>query len=373
MRLKTPAGVAATLAAALFVATAAGSAGAGAAASAGPTASGGAPAIPGAAAIPSGALPALPTAVPIPSHVYAPYFEVWIRDSVSKIAGHSGAKYLTLAFLQTSRVGSCMPDWNGDVKEPFTGGRYLSQIKALRATGGDVIPSFGGYSADSTGTELAESCSRIKRIVADYENLVTTYGVSRLDFDIEAKSLTDTLGIKRRDRAITELETWASANHYPLQVSFTMPASAAGLVASGVKVLENAIANHTRVDVVNIMTFDYYDGTTKMGAAAISAAQALHAQLAQLYPAKSSAQLYHMEGITMMPGIDDNPNKAEVTSLADTRRVFAWAKSHGIDTLSIWAIQRDNGGCPGTNGSNDCSGVSQTRWAFSHILEPFTS
>jgi len=318
--------------------------------------------------------PAAPQAVTaIPPHLYAPYFEVWTPDSVSTIASRSGVRYLTLAFLQTSKAGSCMPDWNGEANEPFTGGRYLSQIKMLRAAGGDVIPSFGGYSADVTGTELAESCPEIKRIVADYENLVTLYGVSRLDFDIEAKSLTNTLGINRRDRAITELEAWATANDYPLQVSFTMPASAAGLVGSGLKVLRNAIMNHTRVDIVNIMAFDYYDGTTKMGAAAISAAQALHTQLAQLYPAKSSAELYAMEGITLMPGIDDNPNKAEVTSLGNTRRVAAWAESHGIDTLSIWAIQRDNGRCPGVNGSNSCSGISQRRWAFSHILEPFTS
>jgi len=282
-------------------------------------------------------------------------------------------KYLTLAFLQTSTAGSCRLDWNGDPKQGIAGGRYRSQIAELRSAGGDVIVSFGGFSADSTRTELADSCGSINHIVADYENLVTLYGVSRLDFDIEAKSLTYTLGINRRDRAITELEAWASANHYPLQVSFTMPATAAGLVGTGVKVLQNAIANHTRVDVVNIMTFDYYNGTTKMGAAAISAAQGLHAQLAELYPTKSSRQLYAMEGITMMPGIDDNPNLAEVTSLANVSRVFAWAKSHGVDTLSIWAIQRDNGGCPGTNGSNRCSGISQSKWAFSHILEPFTS
>jgi hypothetical protein len=314
-----------------------------------------------------------PAATALPSHVYAPYFEAWTPENVFTVASHSGSKYLTLAFLQTAKKGSCTPDWNGEAKEPYTAGRYRWQIARLRAAGGDVIPSFGGYSADSTGTELADSCAHVKDIVADYEHLVTLYGVSRLDFDIEARSLTNPVGISRRDRAITELEAWAAENHRPLQVSFTMPTSAAGLVASGLKVLQNAIANHTRVDVVNIMTFDYYDGTTQMGAAAISAARALHAQLAKLYPAKSSAQLFAMEGITMMPGIDDNPNKAEVTSLADTRKVFAWAKSHGIDTLSIWAIQRDNGGCPGVNGSNNCSGVSQSRWAFSHILEPFTS
>jgi chitinase len=40
----------------------------------------------------------------------------------------------------------------------------------------------------------------------------------------------------------------------------------------------------------------------------------------------------------------------------------------GLGELSIWAIQRDNGGCPGEAGANECSGVAQPRWAFSHIL-----
>jgi hypothetical protein len=41
--------------------------------------------------------------------------------------------------------------------------------------------------------------------------------------------------------------------------------------------------------------------------------------------------------------------------------------------MSIWAIQRDNGGCPGTIGAGTCSGVAQSTWAFSHLLERFTS
>ena len=39
--------------------------------------------------------------------------------------------------------------------------------------------------------------------------------------------------------------------------------------------------------------------------------------------------------------------------------------------VSIWAIQRDNGGCPGTIDSNSCSGIHQSRWAFSHLLESY--
>jgi hypothetical protein len=50
-----------------------------------------------------------------------------------------------------------------------------------------------------------------------------------------------------------------------------------------------------------------------------------------------------------------------------------WAVSKGINTLSFWALERDNGDCPGTAGAGSCSGVPQSAWYFSHAFEPFTS
>jgi hypothetical protein len=49
-----------------------------------------------------------------------------------------------------------------------------------------------------------------------------------------------------------------------------------------------------------------------------------------------------------------------------------WAGRTGINTLSFWALQRDNGGCPGTKGAGTCSGLSQPDWDFSHTVEHFT-
>ena len=79
-----------------------------------------------------------------------------------------------------------------------------------------------------------------------------------------------------------------------------------------------------------------------------------------------------IEGITILPGIDGYPGKTEITYLSDTRRILGFARAHGLGLLSIWAIQRDNGGCPGAIDSNTCSGIKQPAWAFSHLLEPFT-
>ena len=312
-------------------------------------------------------------ATPLPAHLYAPYFETWTTDGITTTAQQSGARYFTLAFLETLSKSSCTLAWNGSRNDLETGGRYLDDIASLRAIGGDVIPSFGGWSADQGGTEIADSCKDVNAIAAAYEDVITRYDVTRLDMDVEGRSLTRSDGIDRRNKALKLVEDWAAAQGRPFQVSYTVPTSASGLEPSGVAILQNAIANGTRVDVVDVMAFDYYDKvTTDMGTAAINAANGLVAQLHTLYPAKTRAQLDAMVGITLMPGLDDYPKKTEKTTVAHAQQVAAYAGSQGFDTLSIWAIQRDNGGCPGSTGSNDCSGIVQNTWDFSHVLEPFT-
>jgi len=310
----------------------------------------------------------------LPAHVYSPYFETWTTDSIATVASQSGAKYLTLAFLETLSKTSCTLAWNGVSSQTMTSGRYLSDIASLRATGGDVVPSFGGWSADQGGTEIGDSCKDVNAIAAAYEQVVTTYDVARLDMDIEGRSLAKTDGIDRRNKAIKLLQDWATANGRPLTISYTLPTSATGLEASGKAVLENAKANGVRIDVVQPMVFDYYDRTTTdMGTAAINAVSGLRTYLQGLLPGKSDLQYWSMIGLTIMNGIDDYPKKTEVTTLAHAQQILAFAQSKGMRVLSMWAIQRDNGGCPGNGGANNCSGIVQNTWGFSHILEPFTS
>jgi hypothetical protein len=311
-------------------------------------------------------------ATPLPAHVFAPYFETWTTDSLTNVAQQSTARYFTLAFLETRGKSSCTLAWNGVSSQTISSGRYLSDLASLRTIGGDAFPSFGGWSADQGGTEIGDSCKDVNAIAAAYESVITTYDVTRLDMDVEGRSLTRTAGIDRRNKAIKLVEDWAAANSRTLQISYTLPTTPKGLEPSGIAVLQNAIANGARVDVVNIMTFDYYDRVTRdLGAAAISAAQGLFGQLKNLYPGKTDAQLWALEGNTIMPGLDDYPRKTEVTYPADAQRLVDFARSVGINTLSMWAIQRDNGGCPGSTGSSSCSGIVQSPWDFTHILAPY--
>lgn len=321
----------------------------------------------GAPALASGAC-----ATALPTRVFAPYFEAYNGDNPATLSQESGAKYLTFAFIQTAAAGSCTAYWDGDTSMPLTSASFGSQIAAIQAAGGNVIPSFGGYSADTTNTDIADSCTSVDAIAAVYEHVITTYHISRIDLDIEADSLTNTAGITRRDEAVAKVESWGRATGRAIQFSYTVPVEPTGLGATGVDVVKDAKAHGATVSVLNIMTFDYYTGTAhEMADDTEAAGQAVVNQLTSVYPTASSSKLWHMLGVTEMPGIDDY-GAPETFTQADAVTVLKWARAKGISTLSFWALQRDNGGCPGTSGAGTCSGIAQPAWYFSHTFEPFT-
>jgi hypothetical protein len=340
-------------------------------------------------AAPSAAVPAAPAhhsaawLPSLPNQLYAPYYESYLAPDtpgLTATASASGAKYMTIAFLQSEGTTSCAVDWNSAASQPL--GYYNADIANLRRLGGDVIPSFGGYSADTFGahdhgTEIADSCTSVPKIAAAYEQVVGELGVTRLDMDVESNAETYAAGINRRDEAIAIAQRWAAQRGIRLQIQFTLPVEPAGLGSAGLSVLQNAIADGVQVHSVNIMVFDYYlphEGVMDMSRAAITCAKSVHAELAKLYPHLSSQQIWRMEGMTMLPGISDF-GKDETTSVHDAQVMMAFERQMQMNFLSIWAIQRDNEGpasCLGQADPNTCSGIAQAPWAFDHVLEHFT-
>jgi len=337
-------------------------------------------------------LPAMASAAPasqshwlwsLPNRLYAPYYESYLAPdtpSLTATAKASGAKFMTIAFMQSKGTKSCAVDWNSSASQPLT--YYNADIARLRELGGNVIPSFGGYSADTFGahdhgTEIADSCTSVQKIAAVYEQVVQELGVTRLDMDVESDAETYAAGINRRDEAIAIAQQWAAQRGIRLQIQFTLPVEPNGLGSAGLSVLRNAIADGVNVYSVNIMVFDYYlphEGVMNMSRTAIKCANAVHAELAKLYPQLSSWQIWRMEAMTMLPGISDF-GKDETTTVHDARVMLAFEQEMHMNFLSIWAIQRDREGpksCVGQSDSNTCSGIKQTRWAFDHALTPFT-
>ncbi|MFK3736088.1 ricin-type beta-trefoil lectin domain protein, partial [Streptomyces sp. NPDC088090] len=96
------------------------------------------------------------------------------------IMNATGVKWFTLAFVLSN--GTCNPQWDGG--RALTGGVDQNTINKIRAAGGDVVPSFGGYS----GNKLEESCTSASALAGAYQKVINAYGLKAIDIDIEASA-----------------------------------------------------------------------------------------------------------------------------------------------------------------------------------------
>ena len=301
-------------------------------------------------------------AVSWPAHVFAPYVDTGLSNTtLTTVASEYGTQFFTLAFVNGSGCQWSLPNQSG----------WQSQISALRAAGGDVSISFGGYTVDSDGSGLDAQCSSASAMAAQVESVVTTLGVTHLDFDIESSEETNATDITRTAQALALVRSWASSNGSSLTISYTLPVLPTGLTSDGTNVLSVAKTNGFTPDVVNIMTMDYGSSGTEMGTAANQALDATAGQLESLYGISASAA-YAKLGNT--PMIGQNDTSGEILTLADASTVESYAAQQGIAQLSFWAEGRDNGGCPNAGyASSTCSGISQSDGAFTQAFQPFTT
>ncbi|ONH27517.1 cellulose binding domain-containing protein [Pseudofrankia asymbiotica] len=298
---------------------------------------------------------------------FAPYVDTSLYppfDLVSA-AQATGVRTYTLAFVLAGG-GGCTPRWGG-VSELNQDG-VPGQIGRLRELGGDVRVSFGG----ANGTELAGACGSPAALATAYGQVISAYGLSQVDFDIEGSSLSDTAANDRRAQAIAQLQRDAAAQGRRLNVSFTLPALPSGLTQTGVALLENARQRGVTVDAVNVMAMDFGDGVApnpdgRMGGYAIDSVTATQAQVKGVF-GLSDAQAWSRLAVTPMIGVNDV--RTEVFRQSDARQVAAFAAQHGLAWWSMWSLTRDQP-CPG--GPADfaqptCSSLAQQPLEFTRIL-----
>jgi hypothetical protein len=300
-------------------------------------------------------------AVAWPAQVFAPYVDTGLSNTtLTTVAADYGTKYFTLAFVDGAGCQWSLPNQSG----------WQSQISSLQAEGGDVSISFGGYTTDTNGTDLGATCSSASAMATQVESVVTSLGVTHLDFDIESSELTNSTDYTRTAQALALVRSWASSNGRSLSISYTLPVLSSGLTSDGVSVLNAAASSGLTPNIVNLMTMDYGSSGTEMGTAADQAIDATAPQVASAFGVSTSTA-YGMLGNT--PMIGQNDSSGEIFTPADASTVESYAASKGIAMLSFWSEGRDNGGCPGqTSASSTCSGVSQNAGQFTQIFQAFT-
>jgi chitinase len=269
----------------------------------------------------AGLAPAAAAATP-PAHYAAPYLQITGGDAGDMAAdlNASGDEYYTLAFLIPQ--SGCTPEWEDGGAAV---GAFTSQVNSLKAAGGSAIISFGGES----GGELAQTCTSVSSLTAAYANVVNTYGVDRLDFDIEGGTLGDTAANTRRNQALAALQ----AQNPAVQVDYTLAVAPNGLPSAELGVLQSAQTYGVKVSVVNIMTMDFGNGQNPLSDAE-SAAQATASQLASLYGISTSAAYARM-GLTPIAGQNDDN---EFFSQSNASTLESFAASNGVAELSFWEV-----------------------------------
>jgi chitinase len=286
----------------------------------------------------------------------APYVDMgeWPTPSLSAMSAAGKTKGFTLGFVTSY---GCKASWFGayDPRAKW----QADEIAKIRSAGGDVKVSFGGAS----GIELAQACSTVPTLAAEYDAVVKAYGLKYVDFDIEGAAVADPTSVQRRSQALKTLQQ----NNSGLKISLTLPVLPNGLDTNGLNVLKAAKTAGVDLDMVNIMAMDYYQGAGDQGAKAISAAKATQAQVKSLL-GLSDAAAWKKIGVTPMLGVNDSQN--EIFYQKDATALVTFAKSVHLGMLSFWESGRDANACNGA--LYRCTNVSQSPYEFSKIFAGYT-
>ncbi|MHB8532837.1 MAG: chitinase [Solirubrobacteraceae bacterium] len=302
------------------------------------------------------AAPAPATAQPV--GLAAPYEYLGWGDPQppATVLRSSGIQSLTLAFVLSR--GACQPAWDG--ARPLLGGPDEAAIKSIRAAGGEVDVSFGGWS----GKKLGSSCKTPAALAAAYQKVIDAYSLKAIDVDIEHGEFTSR---KTRRRVVEALRAIQSANP-GLEISITMGTAESGPEAAGASLIADAAAIGFEPTVWTVMPFDFGPPRTDMGAASVHAVEGLAADLASAYGI-TPATAYGHAGVSSMNGHTDEAS--EGVSLSDMQTILSFAAARHLGRLSFWSVNRDRP-CGGADTTNDsCSGIAQEPLAFTKLLAEY--
>ncbi|KAH9424419.1 hypothetical protein DERP_004603 [Dermatophagoides pteronyssinus] len=268
----------------------------------------------------------------------------------------TGLKSVTLAFVLGTGFG-CTPSWGGE--QTLNDPKILNGVKAFRNIGGKVILATGG----AMGPYLESTCSSADQLAQTYQQALNIVDSKHLDIDIEASVNVDIMlnALKILRTRIPELT-----------ISFTMMVQGDdyGIVDSlGVDILKRSRQIGVDVNIVNGMTMEFGSRRSSWGDAVIAASESLHRQLQQIWPEKSSEELYTMIGVTPMIGRNFN---GKIFQIEHAKQLIEWSKQKQIGHLSFWSVGRDNGDCPGGGISPSCSSISQQKFEFSKIFQQYS-
>jgi chitinase len=293
-----------------------------------------------------------------PPDMAAPYeYLGWGNPQTpTQVMSATGIEDFTLAFILSK--GKCNPTWDGS--RPLLGGSDEAAITSIRAAGGDVVVSFGGFS----GKKLGTSCKTPAALAAAYEKVINDYSLHAIDIDIEHKEVASATTRQRVIAALALVQQQDPA----LEISVTFGTDESGPNQQDLSLISDATAQHFTPTAWTVMPFDFEAPVSDMDAVSIEAAEGLDKVLASAYH-ESDAVAYTQIGISSMNGDTDESN--ETVSVANFQSILAFAQTNHLARLTFWALNRDRP-CGGSDTTSDsCSGINQQPYDFTNLVAQY--
>ncbi len=276
------------------------------------------------------------------------------QDPVT-VMSSTGIRWFTLAFILSD--GTCNPAWDGS--RPLTGGNDQTQINRIRANGGDVMVSVGGWS----GNKLGEFCSSASALAGAYQKVINAYSLKVIDIDIEN---TEWGNATVRQRVIDALKL-VKQNNAGIKTIITFGTTPTGPDSTGVDMITRGANSGLANDVWSVMPFDFGGHSGSMGSATVSAVEGLKSVVKSKYGYSDSVTYAHI-GLSSMNGKTDEAD--ETVTLADFNTILGYAQQHHIARFAFWSINRDRPCGSGTD-ADSCSGISQQPYDFTKVVAQY--
>ena len=285
----------------------------------------------------------------------APYIYMGWGDppNPATVMNATGIKWFTMAFILSS--GGCNAAWDGS--RPLQGSADANAIAAIRAAGGDIVPSIGGWS----GNKLGPNCSTPEALAGAYQQVISAYGLKAIDIDIENSDEFENEAVQ--DRILNALKI-VKQNNPGIQTILTFGTSTTGPNYYGNRLIERSQALGANIDIFTLMPFDFGSGNIYNDT--VGASTGLNNKLKATF-GWTTAQAYTHQGISGMNGLSD---QQEMTTTATWQNITNWARTNGLGRLAFWSVNRDRG-CAGGGVVSNCSGIAQGDWDFTRITAGF--
>ncbi|EQK40343.1 carbohydrate binding domain protein [[Clostridium] bifermentans ATCC 19299] len=294
-----------------------------------------------------------------PTQVNAPYVDMvaWITKpgytnngtvNLKRITEDSGVKFFNLGFIQsTGKIENNKVKWgwggfsvlNEDNNDNTQYQGMKQSIKELRDIGGDVTIAFGGLN----GVTFWEQTQDVNVLYNTYKEIVDGYGLTRIDLDIEGGAAQSKALNITNAKAIKKVQ-----DETGVDVVLTLPVLPSGLTSVQLDVLEAYLSQGVDIELVNIMTMCYGNGTLlpgeNYGTASIRAIDNTKNQVQQYFKKYANISLtdseaYKKVGTTSSIGFEGEAHPIFGTDWA--KLVVDHSIEKGLGMTSFWSMNRD--------------------------------